>query len=174
MVITEDGLESSVSADGSRETAKPDQAGRPWWPFVVGVLAVFLAVSLLTPAGRHQWAVSIFRQPTRYTTLSFRNAAGLPQDVNAGARVHLGFTVANHEGRRIVYAYLVTSTPNPVADNVPEVLRRASLNVPAGGHRTESVTLRAQCTSSPCRLQVSLPGHPETIDALLNVHPPKG
>jgi hypothetical protein len=169
MVITEDSRVSA--ANDSAETVTP---GRAWWPFVAGVIALFLAVSLLTPGGRHQWAVSIFRQPARYTTLSFQNAAGLPEAANAGSRVHLTFTVANHEGRRIRYAYVVTSTANPVADNVPVVLRRASLSVPAGGHRTEPVTVTARCTSSPCQLQVSLPGHPETIDALLNVHQPKG
>jgi hypothetical protein len=174
MVIAEDSLEQSVTANDSGGAGTPERTGRPWWPFVAGAGAIFLAVSLLTPAGRHQWAVSIVRQPTRYTTLSFRHAAALPHDVNAGARVHLSFTVANHEGRRMHYPYLVSITANPADDQAANVLRRASLTVPAGGQRTESVTVKPRCANASCRLQVSLPGHPETIDAILNVHRPKG
>jgi len=141
---------------------------------VTAAVAIFLAVSVLTPAGRHQWAVSIFRQPAHYTTLSFRNAAGLPHDVNAGARVRLSFTLANHEGRRMDYPYVVSSTANPPNGQIPNVLRRAELTVPAGGQRTETLTVKPRCSTSACRVRVSLPGHPETIDALLNVHHPKG
>jgi hypothetical protein len=171
MVITEDSLEHSVTASDS--PGAPEPSGRAWWPFVTGAVAIFLVVSVLTPGGRHQWAVSIFRQPTHYTTLAFRNAAALPHDVNAGVPVHLSFTVANHEGRRVAYPYVVSSTPNPPDGRVPKVLHRASLTVPDGGQRTASVTVKPRCPSASCRLQVSLPGHPETIDALLNVHHPK-
>jgi hypothetical protein len=172
MVITENSLDDSTTASNPRGAGTPDGEGRPWWPLTVAVIAVLLAVSLLIPAGRHQWAISIFRQPTDYTTLSFRNAAGLPEAINAGARVHLSFTVANHEGRRMEYPYVVSS--KSLDDRIPGVLRRAALPVADGGQRTESVTVKPRCTTSPCRLQISLPGHPETIDVLLNVHQPKG
>jgi Protein of unknown function (DUF1616) len=150
------------------EAGASEEGGRPWWPFVLAGIVVLAGVSLLIPAARHQWALSIIRQPDHYTALSFRDPGGLPHSIEAGARVHLTFTVANHEGRHMEYTYQLSSANR--VDAHQKVLRRATLAVPKGGQRTESVTVRPACASSTCRVQVSLPGHHETIDVLLDVH----
>jgi hypothetical protein len=173
MITAEDTPDEPTSPSNLDEVGRPDEGGRRWWPFVLAALAVLVGVSLLVPAGRHQWAISLIRQPTPYTALSFRDAAGLPHDIDAGARVHLSFTVANHEGRSMKYAYVLSST-NLVGDHASKTLLRATLTVPDGGQGTESVTVRPGCASSSCQLQVSLPGRPEAIDVILNVHRPGG
>ena len=155
------------------EATTTGATGRRWWPFVLAVIALLVGASLLFPAGRHQWAISIIRQPTHYTTLSFQDAGNLPSSITSGAPMHLSFTVANHEGRRIRYPYVLTSA-NVSPGRAPTVLDRAILTVPSGGQRTASITVRPLCTSASCRLQISLPGHPETIDALVRVHRPAG
>jgi hypothetical protein len=141
--------------------------GRWFWLLAFPVLVIGLTFA--SAAGRHQWALSFIRQPTPYTTLSFQDAAGLPTTVTVGARVHLSFTVANQEGRPMDYA-VVMSSANLGDTHARTVLRRTTLAVPAAGQRTTSVAVRPVCTASPCELQVALPGHPETIDVVLDVH----
>ena len=140
------------------------------WPLLLAAFAVLIGLTLVSPAGRHQWAVSLIRQPTPYTTLSFRDPAGLPHNVESGARVHLTLTVANHEGRRTDYAVVVSSANADGAGTVTALLR-TTVPVRSGGQRTTSVSVRPACKTSACELQVSLPGHPETIDVVLAMHP---
>jgi hypothetical protein len=173
MVTTDSPTVPTPDTSHSTEGEAAVERGRRWSPFVLAAIAVLVGVSLLLPAGRHQWAISIFRQQTRYTTLSFQDAATLPSTVAAGSSVHLSFTVENHEGQRVRYLYVLTSTNVAAADS-QTILYRATLTLPDGGRRTVSITARPMCTSSYCRLQVSLPGHPETIDVLLHVHRPTG
>jgi Protein of unknown function (DUF1616) len=168
MVITERTSDHAPTTSDPDEAGTPADEGRPWWPFILAGIAVLVAISLLIPAARHQWALSIARQPDHYTALSFRDAATLPQTIEAGGRIHVAFTVSNHEGRRVDYTYLLSSS-NRLGTH-PKVLRRSTVAVPKGGQRTESVTVRPACAGASCRLQVSLPGHSETIDVLLNVH----
>ena len=173
MVITEHPPDPTSTTSPPDEAATTGELGRRWWPFIVAAIAVLVGVSLLLPAGRHQWALSFIRQPTHYTTLSFQDAADLPSTIAAGDPVHLSFTVANHEGQRIRYPFVVTSADVGTV-HARTVLQRATLSVPDGGQRTASVTVRPVCTSSSCQVQVSLPGHPETIDVLVHVHHPTG
>ncbi len=160
-----------AKVDQAPAHSKARQTPRRWWPFVLLVGAVFIGVSVLSPAGRHQWAISIFRQPTDYTTLSFRHAGDLPSTVAAGAAVDLSFTVGNHEGRRVQYPYVLTSA-NVSGRSAATVLHTGTLTVPVGGTRGVSVDVIPKCTSSPCRIVVTLPGHPETIDLVVHVRSP--
>ena len=159
----------SITSQPSESTKTPVARRRRWWPPMLAGLAALIGLSLLWPAGRHQWAISFIRQPTPYTTLSFRDAAGLPRNIETGAPVHLTFTVANHEGRRLEYPYVLSSLNLSGAPD-KTVLSRATLAVPSGAERTRSVTVRPACKASSCEVQVALPGHPETIDVVLNVH----
>jgi Protein of unknown function (DUF1616) len=138
------------------------------WPLLLAALVVLIGLTLVSPAGRHQWGVSFVRQPTPYTALWFQDAASLPHTVTSGARIHLTVTVANHEGRRTDYP-LVVSSANVGATRAMTVLHHASVTIPSGGQRSVSVAVRPACTHSACELQVSLPGHPEKIDVVLNI-----
>ncbi|MFZ0228915.1 MAG: hypothetical protein WAL41_18685 [Mycobacterium sp.] len=132
---------------------------------VVAVTAVLVAISLLLPGGRHQWAVSLFRQPTRYTVLAFSDPANLPDRARLGESLSVAFTISNYEGRTVTYRY-VLSEDNGGAHKV----LGASARSVAGG-RTAAVvtTVRPSCRTSPCRIEVSLPGHPQTIDFLVSL-----
>jgi hypothetical protein len=130
----------------------------------------FVAVSLLAPGGRHQWALAIVRQPTRYTVLSFQDAADLPDQLGAGGNVDLSFAVTNDEGRPLRYEYVVTSASGP-QDAV--VLLRATTAIPAGGRRSVALSVHPVCSASPCTVAIALPGHPEIIDALINIPTPQ-
>jgi hypothetical protein len=137
---------------------------RRWWPILVPLALVALAASLVLPAGRHQWALSLFRQPTYYTALSFNRASALPTTAAENALVPFSFTIGNHEGRTITYRYLVTET---AAGSKSRVMKQSTKVVVAGAESTVSVAVRFSCALSPCTVQVSLPGHPETIDFLM-------
>jgi hypothetical protein len=151
---------------------------RPWaargsrwlWPGAGVLLVLGLGLSLLFPAGRHQWALSLIRQPARYTALSFSQPSALPAAVVRGHPMLISFTVANHEGRRVKYTYVVTAT----AGRRTQILQQAVRAVAAGATWKASVTVRPRCQASPCRITVSLPGHPAVIDFLAVVQASTG
>jgi hypothetical protein len=122
------------------------------------------------PAGRHQWALALIRQPTPYTALWFDNAAALPTAAVSGRQMTVSFSVANHEGKVVAYRYLISEE----AGGKSQLLAEASRAVSANRTWAVSAQIRPSCRSSPCRLTVSLPGHPETIDLLLTIiHRPR-
>jgi hypothetical protein len=143
---------------------------RRWWPIVVTLVPLAVIISLLTPSGRHQWALSLFRQPTRYTALSFDNAAALPRTATIGQPIRVSFTVSNQEGQAEHYRY-VLSDSDPGISNT---LGRSSKVVAPGSTWRVSTVVRPTCAESPCRIEVSLPGHPETIDFILILTPGQG
>ena len=78
---------------------------RRWWPTVTALALLAVGASLLSPYGRHQWALSLFRQPTPYTVLAFSRPTALPATAVANEPVGISFTVANHEGHAVDYRY---------------------------------------------------------------------
>jgi hypothetical protein len=141
-----------------------ERAGeRRWWPVAAPLALIAIAASLILPAGRHQWALSLFRQPTHYTSLSFDRAWALPSTAERGAPLAFSFSIVNHEGRSVTYRYLISEEPASGAQTVGQ----STKTVAPGATWTISMTVPAVCTGSPCRVQVSLPGHPEDIDFLV-------
>ncbi len=80
--------------------------------------------------------------------------------------MQFAFTVGNREGRALRYRYVISTYPLGSGGGRPLLLAESAKLVPAGSNWSVSVTVRPHCGSSPCRIQVSLPGHPETIDFL--------
>jgi hypothetical protein len=136
---------------------------RRWWPSLTVLLVVAIGISLSFPAGRHQWDVSILRQPTRYTALYFDHPASLPHQAKVNQTIAFSFTIANDEGRAVDYRYRVQTSPagSPQQQEV-------STTIPAARVESISVSLRPACAGSPCRIRISLAGYPETIDFLLD------
>jgi hypothetical protein len=160
----------STAPSEAGEASQPRRSTRRGrWPLALTAVAILIGLSLLSPAGRHQWAISFIRQPSHYTALSLQDAYTLPTTIQEGSPVHLSFTVANHEGRRMGYRYVLSSA-NLSESSTTTVLHRATLNVPSGGQRTASVTVRPVCAASSCEVQITLPGHPEHLDVVLHVH----
>jgi hypothetical protein len=143
------------------------RAGQRAWPAAGLVLVAGVAVSLLLPAGRHQWALSLIRQPARYTALSFTRPADLPRVVGHFQRVAISFAVANHEGRAMTYRYVVSSASGRRTRD----LAQAEAVVASGATWSVAIKVRPHCAASPCRVTVSLPGQPEVIDFLAAVRP---
>jgi hypothetical protein len=151
-----------ATAAGRDRDALP--ARRRWWPVVTPVFALAIAVSLVFPAGRHQWALSIFRQPTRYTALSFKYAWLLPSTATVGSPIPVFFTVSNDEGRPLTYRYVLRQV-DPLGTT--RTLSTAARNIASGRTWTVATSVRPTCSLSPCRIDVLLPGHPETVDFLV-------
>jgi hypothetical protein len=130
---------------------------------VLLVLGAIVAVSLVVPFGRHQWAESLVRQPSPYTALSFDDPAGLPTTVVSGQEVRFTFTVGNNELRSLTYRYLLTSAPSKVKA-FGGSFGGGSVTVPVGQSRRVRVSADPKCAGSPCRIAVVLVGPAEVID----------
>jgi hypothetical protein len=143
---------------------------RRWWLVLTGLAVLAVGASLLLPAGRHQWALSLFRQPTRYTVLSFNHAPALPTTAAVNGPVAFSFTVGNHEGRAVDYRYVLTAS----GGRSSRTLGGSAKIVAAGATWTVSAVVHPACGTSRCRIEVSLPGHPETIDFLVTPAGPEG
>ncbi len=140
------------------------RAGRARRRRAAGIALLAAGVSLLVPASRHQWALSLARQPARYTALYFDHAGALPVRVPAAGPVRLSFTIENHEGQAERYRYVVSAS----SGRGRRLLGGSARVVRAGASWTVSAPVHPGCAAGPCRVQVSLPGHPETIDVLLS------
>jgi hypothetical protein len=151
-------------------SARP--AGRRWWPVVTPVVVLAVAASLLFPAARHQWALSIIRQPTHYTALSLNDAWTLPSTASRDSQIPISFTIANHEGRDVDYRYVLRAVDSA---GTARRLGSASQMVTSGGNWTVWTSVRARCDVSPCRIVVLLPGHKERLDFFvgIKISPPK-
>jgi hypothetical protein len=165
-------LPRGETADTAGERLTSEQGSesprqRRWWPVLAPLALLAVGVSLILPAGRHQWALSLFRQPTYYTALSFNRSWALPATAVTGEPLAVSFSVANHEGRSVRYRYVVSNQ----GDGVPQTLAQAAKIVGAGATWTVRTSIRPTCATSPCRVVVSLPGHGETIDFLLSMTP---
>ncbi len=134
-----------------------------WWPILTPLMALVVGVSLLFPAIRHQWALSLIRQSARYTVLSFNDASALPAAATVNQPIAFSFNVGNHEGRAVDYRYIISESSGKTS----HILRESSRSVAAGTTWTVSQVVRLSCRSTPCHIQVSLPGHPETVDFLV-------
>jgi len=163
-------------ADPAAEARATDGTGRRpksrasrWWLAATVLTAVAAGISLLTPVGRHQWALSLFRQPTPYTVLSFTKPTALPATAVRNRPLRFSFTVGNHEGRAEDYRYVLSAS----SGRGSRVLGISARTVTAGAAWTVSAAVRPACRASPCRIQVSLPGHRETIDFLVSLAGPE-
>jgi hypothetical protein len=154
------------SSELARSMPKGESTGHRWWPWVAGIVAIGVGVSLLFPTARHQWALSVVRQPTPYTTLSFVHAVALPTAVPTEGEVSFSFTIANNEGRDMTYHYVVSSADR-TANQATAILQRGTLHLPTGHKGTASAEVRPVCSTATCRVVVSLEGQSESIDFLV-------
>jgi hypothetical protein len=156
-----------VSNTVSAEAEPHEPIGRRWWVFLAPLVVVALAASFVIPSVRHQWALSVFRQPTRYTALSFSHSWALPAVISAYQPIKLSFTINNQEGQTEHYHYIITQT----SAGVSSTLAKSAKAIVASRSATVSTVIRPSCLVSPCRIKVSLPGYPETIDFLASARP---
>ena len=169
MVKSDAILSSSVQSDPDRTASRASRRSpksrdhRRWWPVLTAIFVVVIGLSLLIPWSRHQWVLSLVRQPTRYTALSFVHPTSLPYEAELNQTIRFSFSIANYEGHSVDYRYSVATSPThePQAPDVSHVRlsndQRASIPI--------SVPLA--CDASPCRIRVSLAGYTQSIDFLV-------
>ena len=134
------------------------------WLLGTGLLAIALAVaSFLSPWARHEWSLSLQRQPTPYTQLGFSDAANLPTTGVSGKGIPVSFTITNDEGRQVSYRYVVASGSGTTLTAIS-----SGTTVIAAGHSWGvGIVVVPKCAAASCRVQVSLPEQDESIDFLL-------
>ncbi len=147
--------------------ADREPRGRRWWSILTPLALLAIGASLLWP-GRHQWALSLFRQPARYTVLSFSHASALPPKAHINEPIRVSFVVGNQEGHAVEYRYVLSTS----GDGRFRILREAKRAVAADATWVVSAVVWPRCGSSRCRIEVSLPGHPEKIDFLITITAP--
>jgi O-antigen/teichoic acid export membrane protein len=138
---------------------------RQWWPALTALAVITVGVSLALPGGRHQWALSLFRQPIRYTALSCNQAQDLPATTINGGAIRISFSIGNQEGHPVGYQYILSAS----GGGSSRTLAESAKTVAAGATWKVSALIRPTCDSSPCRIEVTLPGHPEKIYFLVTL-----
>lgn len=147
-----------------QEATENKQPRWEWWLCGAGlVVAVLVVASLLSPWARHQWALSLGRQPTPHTQLGFNDAVGLPVTAVRGKGIPISFAITNDEGKAMSYQYVVASGSGTKL----ETLSTATETVAAGASLNVKMTVVPKCAAAACRVQVSLPRQRETIDFLV-------
>jgi len=165
-------LNSALGWPGSDRAGRSgrdhEPGARRWWPILAPLAVLAAGVSLLSPAGRHDWALTLFRQPTRYSVLSFNHAAALPATAARGEPIAVSFTVGNEEGHAADYRYVISAA----GGRSSRILGQSARTVAAGATWTVTTAIRPACGTARCRIEVSLPGYPETIDFLVALRAP--
>ena len=128
---------------------------RRLWPVLAPLAVAAVAVSLVLPGSRHQWAESVIQQPSSYSAVAFVAPSELPATVVSGQPLEFTFTVENHESERLRYPYFLLASPTANKDGI---VGGGSVVVPAGESRNVNVSVDPKCSGSPCRITVGLAG----------------
>lgn len=137
------------------------------WLWVGVITLAITATSMLSPYFRHQWEISLGRQPTPYTELSFNDATTLPTTAERGKVIHVSFTIANETNRPIAYRYAVASG----SGREMKFLGAATSTVAPGASWAVTRSVVPECSENTCRVQVTLPQQNERIDFILALEP---
>ena len=168
MRAEEQGRRPSSSGYGQPDEDAPVSRYDPprwdFWLLGTGLLAIALAAaSFLSPWVRHEWSLSLQRQPTPYTQLGFTNAASLPTTGVRGKGIPVSFTITNDEGKQISYRYVVASGSGTTLTAI-----NTGTTVIAAGHSWGvGIVVVPKCAATSCQVQVSLPEQNESIDFML-------
>lgn len=168
MHTEEQGLRPSSSSyrqlDGESQSSHYERPRWDFWLYGAGFVAVVLiAATLLSPWVRHEWGLSLERQPTPYTQLGFSHAADLPATGVRGKGIPISFVITNDTGKQLSYRYVVASG----SETKLTALRSGASVVAAGASWDVDIVIAPKCAASSCRIQVSLPEQDESIDFIL-------
>ena len=150
--------------DGDAPASQYERPRWDLWLLGTGLLAIALAAAgFLSPWVRHEWSLSVQRQPTPYTQLGFTNAANLPTTGAPGKGIPVSFIITNDEGRQVSYRYVVASGSGTTLTAISS----GTTVIAAGQSSGVSVVVVPKCAAASCRVQVSLPEQNESIDFML-------
>jgi hypothetical protein len=133
---------------------------------LVLVLVVFLAVTVGAtlwvwhlPSARHQIAESTSQQPATFTELYFSDAAALPKHLSSAAPNVFWFTIANHEGKTVVYSFLVFAESTLGRTTISQ----GQVNLAAGQHADVPERYMAPQPGTAYQITIQLLDRPEAI-----------
>lgn len=136
-----------------------------WWSALAIALTVLTVTSALSPVLRHQWALSLTRQPTPYTVLAFKQASALPTTAIRGKEIKVSFIINNEEGHPVRYRYVLASGSNRKLTS----LSTSDKTVSAGTAWVVTESVVPKCAKAACKIQISLPSQQEKIDFLVTL-----
>ena len=168
MRAEEQGRRPSSSGYGQPDEEEPVSRYDPprwdFWLLGTGLLAIALAAaSFLSPWVRHEWSLSVQRQPILSTQLAFTNAASQPATGVPGKGVPVSFTITNDEGRQVSYRYVVASGSGTKLTAISS----GTTVVAAGQSSGVDLVVVPKCAAASCRVQISLPEQNESIYFML-------
>lgn len=156
------------------EAARVAERARPRWGLwlcmACVITAIVIVASVMSPAIRQQWKLSLFRQNTAYTELAFYRPTALPVTAVRGKGIQVAFTITNDEGRPVSYRYMVASG----SSSTLALLSSASRTVAPGDVWLVNTIVVPKCARATCRVQVTLPQQGERIDFLFRLEQPTG
>jgi hypothetical protein len=105
---------------------------------------------------------SLVRQPKHFTEMYFADHTNLPKVLTVGQDSHFKFVIANHEGRRVDYRFLVSAqSPSGTI-----MIEQGRLGVGDDRRVTEEVNFVPPEPGTPYLISVHLVGRPEAIHFL--------
>jgi hypothetical protein len=112
-----------------------------------------------SPSLTNQVAESVSRRPAQFTELYFSAAATVPKQLSTSNPNGFGFTIANHEGRPMVYPYVVTAQ----SLKGTSIISQNTVTVIPGGLAQETVRFIPQYRATSYLFSVHLSGRAEII-----------
>ena len=132
------------------------------------ILAIIVVTSIISPAIRQQWKLSLFRQNEPYTELAFSHPTLLPGSAVRGASIHISFSITNNGAIPVSYRYVVASGSGTASQSLESARRK----VAPGATWTVNTVVVPKCAEPACRMEVSLPQQHERIDFLFKLKQP--
>lgn len=118
------------------------------------LLLLLVAIAAAFPRQlKHQWELSVVRQPTPYTQLYFTAPASIPSVLAAGQQNTFDFTIENDEGRAYRYTYVVTLQDSRARQQVS----KETVMVNSGERVTRAVTVDPTDKESRYLVSVTIP-----------------
>jgi hypothetical protein len=111
------------------------------------------------PGARHQIAESTSHEPATFTELYFTDAAALPKHLSSAGPNVFWFTIANHEGKTVVYSFLVFAESTLGRTTISQ----GQINLAAGQHADVPEHYRAPQPGTAYQITVQLLDRSEAI-----------
>ena len=111
------------------------------------------------PAVRRQIAESTSQKPAAFTELYFTDPAALPKHLSTANPNFFGVTLVNHEGKTVVYSYLVS------VESIlgTATVARGQVSIAAGGRGDALEQFTPPQAGTTYEITVQLVGRPEAI-----------
>jgi hypothetical protein len=159
MLQAEGKMISSRPSDRSGDLPESPPRRRLTWKVAWAGAAIFIALAgilaIVFPTQfKHQFAISVTRQPTPYTQLFFANSTTLPRELSLNRPNDVKFTVVNNEGRAATYHYTVTMA----VGNQAKIAGQGSFALGDNQSITQTAVIKPSSRRSQYLVKITLDG----------------